>query len=620
MALYTKESVERAKQAVDMVELVGSRTDLRRVGQRHMGLCPFHDERTPSFSVRADLGLYHCFGCGASGDAIRFVQETEGLDFRQAVELIADRYRVELRREREDPRAEERRRRRERLLGLVDRAATYYARYLWDSGEAAPARAYLAGRGISEEVLRAFRVGYAPDGWDRLTRAAAQDGFGVEELAAAGLGQRGARGGFIDRFRGRIMFPLADARGRVLGFGARAVHEEQRPKYLNTAENELYHKGRQLFGIQQARAPAARAGHVVVVEGYTDVLALHQVGLTESVAIMGTALTQEQLAELHRAAGTVSLALDADRAGQEAMLRAARTARSRGLELRVVALPEGRDPAELVAQEGVEAFRSLLGAALSVIEFEVRRVLADADLATAAGRDRALAAVRPLIASTGERTATRDELVRQVADRLDVPPAYVVTELERRVAAAGGGGVHTSRGAGGTVGGRRAGSEGGDSAGSQRGSEVGAPAGGTQAAAPSLDAAQRTERAFLSMCVAEPVPGRRYLERLGDEHFSSPAVRAARRHLAGHLDAPLSAVPDDDPMVEATLREIVMRAEEEPASEAALQLGFLQLDLRRIERALREARRAEDFGRQRQLWGDREEVRRELSTLMGEVA
>ncbi|HEV2074891.1 MAG TPA: DNA primase, partial [Thermoleophilaceae bacterium] len=390
VSLYTKDSIERVKQAIEIVELVGARVDLRRVGRRHTGLCPFHDERTPSFSVNQDLGLYHCFGCGASGDGIRFVQETEGLDFREAVEHLAERYGVELRREREDPRADERRRRRERLLALVERTADYYARYLWMSGEAAAAREYLAGRGLGEEVLKAFRVGYAPSAWDKVLVRAQRDGYTVEELAAAGLGQRGSRGGLYDRFRGRIMFPLADARGRVLGFGARAVREDQQPKYLNTSENELYHKGRQLFGIDRARSAAATAGRVVVVEGYTDVLALHEAGLEETVAIMGTALTQEQLAELHRAAGTVYLALDADRSGQEAMLRAGRGAASRGLDLLVVPLPDGRDPAQLVAEDGVEAFRSLLDSAISVVEFEVRRVVAQADLGSGRGRDRAL--------------------------------------------------------------------------------------------------------------------------------------------------------------------------------------------------------------------------------------
>ncbi len=599
MALYTKESVEALKEALDIVEIVGARTDLRRVGQRHTGLCPFHDERTPSFSVSADRGLYYCFGCGESGDAIRFVQRTEGLDFRQAIELLADRYGVELKAEREDPRAEERRRRRERLTGLVERAAAYYARYLWESSEAEHARAYLARRGLGDEVLREFRVGYAPSAWDKVLTRAQRDGFSVEEIVAAGLGQRGSSGGVYDRFRSRIMFPLADPRGRVLGFGARASRDEQRPKYLNTSENELYHKGRQLFGIDRARAAAAKAGVVVAVEGYTDVLALHQSGVQEAVAIMGTALTQEQLAELHRAAGTVVLALDADRSGREAMLRAGRAAQSRGLELLVAALPEGRDPAELVAGDGYAAFRALLDGAMSVAEFEVRRVLEEADLDSATGRDRALATVGPLIASVSDRPATRDELVRYVANRLDVPSAYVMTQLSAP-AAQDPASVSARSGA------------------ARRGGEAEDAKDG-EATAPAIDTALRAERAFLAMCLAEPGLGRRYLDRLTDEHLSSPALRRVRDHLVAHLDAPLSALPDDDPALAAGVAEVSMLSDEEPSSEAALRLGFLQLDLRRIERALRQARERGDFGRQRDLWGAREDVRGELDFLMGEA-
>jgi DNA primase len=277
-------------------------------------------------------------------------------------------------------------------------------------------------------VLRDFRVGYAPSAWDRIITAAQRDGFRVEEIAAAGLGQRGRQGGFYDRFRARIMFPVADARGRVVGFGARATRENQRPKYLNTSENELYHKGRQLFGIDRARAPAAKGSRVVVVEGYTDVLALHEAGMEETVGIMGTALTQEQLAELSRAAPSIYLALDADSSGREAMLRASRAARDRGVELLVVDMPEGTDPAELVGAEGADAFALRLESALSVVEFETRRVLAEADLETPRGRDAALDRLRPLIAATPARSATRDELLGYVADRLDVPSEYVLTQ------------------------------------------------------------------------------------------------------------------------------------------------------------------------------------------------
>ena len=196
-----------------MVELVGAKTDLRRVGSRWVGLCPFHEERTPSFSVEAEKKVYYCFGCEAGGDAIGFVRETEALDFPEAVELLADRYGVELQRESEDPQAEERRRRRERLRALLERTSRFYATYLWESAEASKAREYLLGRGLGEEVLREFRVGYAPSAADRVALSAQRDGFSPDELIAADLARRGRGGGLYDRFRGRITFPLADARG-----------------------------------------------------------------------------------------------------------------------------------------------------------------------------------------------------------------------------------------------------------------------------------------------------------------------------------------------------------------------------------------------------------------------
>jgi DNA primase len=241
--------------------------------------------------------------------------ETEGLDFKAALEFLADRFGVTLETEDEDPGARSRRERRERQYSLLGRAATYYARYLWESAEAAPAREYLLGRGLSAETLREFRVGYAPSAWDRILMASRRAGFTDEELLAAGLVQRSRSrpGAVFDRFRERIMFPSADGRGRVRGFGARAMRENQRPKYLNTSENELYHKRSQLFGIDLARATAARAGRMILVEGYTDVLALHQAGIRNAVGIMGTALTEEQIRELERVVRVLELCLDADR-------------------------------------------------------------------------------------------------------------------------------------------------------------------------------------------------------------------------------------------------------------------------------------------------------------------
>jgi DNA primase len=585
---FTKESIERVKDAVDMVELVGARTELRRAGGRMVGLCPFHDERTPSFSVNVDQKLYHCFGCGEGGDAIGFVQQTEALDFPGAVEFLAARYGIELTREEEDPQAEERRRRRERLLKLLERATVFYERYLWDAAEAEPARRYLAGRGLAEGVLRDFRIGYGPKAWDRVTTAAQRDGFTEQELAGAGLGRRGRQGGFGDLFRGRIMFPLADARGRVLGFGARAMRDDQRPKYMNTPEGELYHKRRQLFGIDRARAAVAKARQVIVVEGYTDVLALHGGGVAQSVAIMGTALTPEQFAELARAAGqdgTVVLALDADRAGLDAMLRAARAAEEKRIDLMVVELPIGKDPADLVAEGGTEAFTRLLDRAISVPEFQTRRVLADADLSTPHGRDRALDTLRPILKSV-RRPATKDELVSYVSDRLDVPASNVVTELAEPVGTV-------------TV---------------ERVRQEPAPA------LTALDAVARAERSFLAMCVGRGELGHRYLLRMTDAHLTSAPMREGRDWLTGHFDSPLAGLEAEEPTLAALVTDIVALADEEPSNDAVLRLSFFQLELRRIERALRHAEREGDYGRQRELWEEREGVRDGISEVMGETA
>jgi DNA primase len=586
MSLYTKDSIERLKDAVDMVELVGARTDLKRVGTRYTGLCPFHDERSPSFSVDAEHGLYHCFGCGEGGDAIRFVEATEALDFSEAVELLADRYRVELKREREDPREEERRRRLERLQSLVERAAAFYERFLWEASEAAKAREYLAERGFDEAILRQFRIGYSPSAWDRLLTGAQRDGFSPEELAAAGLAQRGQQGGVYDRFRGRIMFPLADYRGRVLGFGARALRDDQRPKYLNTSENELYHKGRQLFGIDRAAANAAKRGRIVAVEGYTDVLALHQSGISESVAIMGTALTQQQLTTLAQRVGkdgTVYLALDADRAGQDAMRRAARGARDLDLELRVVEMPEGNDPAELVSAEGAEAFTRRIDGARLVPDFEARRVVAQADLGSPRGRDHALEQVRPLVGALPANSATRDDLVRFLADRLDVPFDYVTSHVANTVP--------------------------------QRTAAPASPGPSPAASAP--DAFETRERTFFAMCLAAGPLGFDYLKRVNEEHFSSDVGRRACAHLVSHFEDPLTDLPADDPPLMALITDVAMRDQGVDPHMMAFQ--FEQLERDRVERQLRRAVRDGDEDRQRALAPERMRILDRINELMGQA-
>ena len=587
MARYTPDSRDRVRDAIDFVELVGTRTELRRAGPRsYEGLCPFHDERTPSFSVEPVEKVYYCFGCQASGDVFTFVQETEGVDFKGALELLADRAGIELQLEREDPQEAKRRAQRERLLELLSRTASYYERYLWESGEAAHARAYLEERGLGEAVLKEFRVGYAPSAWDRVLLASRRGGFSEAELYETGLAQRSQeRGGLYDRFRSRIMFPLADLRGRVLGFGARAMHEGQRPKYLNTSDNDVYHKGRHLYGGDLARAAAAKAGEVIVCEGYTDVIALHQAGFKNAVGLMGTALTDEQVGELGRMAQTVLLALDADSAGQEAMLKASRLAARRKLELRVVELPAGTDPAEFVRQGGAGAFEQAVGAAVPFVRFRVERVLANGDDSSPEGRDRMIAELRPVFATLAP-SAMRMELTRMVSGKLGLSEGLAETLLAssdaRHAANGGGSGASTQypRAERGTDG-RAAGDTG---AGGSRASRV-------------LSARADTERAFLALCIATPQHGEQALGEVElDGVFTSELLRRAATHLkAGHLAEPLKDVDAEDRELVGLLAELTVEAGRWPVSARSskppmLEVQQLQLRLAWVDRRIHAAR------------------------------
>jgi DNA primase len=418
-------SVREAVDAADMVEVVSARTQLRRAGARWTGLCPFHDEKTPSFSVNPVDKLFYCFGCGKGGDIISFVRETEQLDFAEAVEWLAERYRVTLEYEESSPEREAARGRRERLLQLLEQATAFYERYLWESPRGEAARAYLAGRGLAEQICREYRLGLAPGG-ATLARKAREKGFTAAELAAAGLVTR--RGS--DYFSGRLLFPLADARGRVRGFQARKLREDDplRAKYVNSPEGELFRKGNLLYGLDRARGAIAKEARAIVVEGNTDVLALRQAGLGPVVASMGTALTERQLAELSRLTHKAWLCFDGDAAGEAATLRGMELAAAQGFDVRVVTLPPGRDPADLA-----DHFDELLGRAESYLSYRVRL-----EIERAADRQEAFVRVREVL-SRFEESPERQDAMRLAADRLDLPKetqAGLAPALGRRAAEA----------------------------------------------------------------------------------------------------------------------------------------------------------------------------------------
>ncbi|WP_354697407.1 DNA primase [Paraconexibacter sp. AEG42_29] len=434
MARYTDTSKERVKDSVDMLALVGQYTDLRKSGPvNYKGLCPFHDERTPSFNVNVDEKFFKCFGCGEGGDALTFVQKKEGLDFVGSLEHLAERFGVELEVEDEDPRAAQARARQARLGELLSRTADFYVRHLWESKEASHARAYLTERGMDEALLREFRVGYAPRKWDAVLIPSRRAGYTEQDLLDVGLVIRSQKGGApYDRFRARITFPLCDRRGRVMGFGARRLAEDDKgPKYLNSNDGPLFHKGKNVYASDIARAHATKAGQVILAEGYTDVIALHQAGLRNTVGLMGTSLTTDQVTELARLASVVVLALDADSAGQEAMLRAAQVAAGRKVQLRVVKLPAGMDPADLVQAEGADAMRRLVDESVPFVSFRVHRTLETANLMSSEGRDEAFGALKPVLDEV-PAGALREELVRVVADRTDMPASVIERELATR--------------------------------------------------------------------------------------------------------------------------------------------------------------------------------------------
>ncbi|HZR96848.1 MAG TPA: DNA primase [Gaiellaceae bacterium] len=526
MARIKDASVEAVKSAAEILPLVEDYVRLRKAGGTYKGLCPFHQERTPSFTVTPARGTFKCFGCGEGGDAITFVSKIESTDFVGAIEILAKRFGVQIEYEEISAEAEQARRKRDRLMQLLERATVFYERVLWDSEHGAPARAYLESRGLHEPICRAFRIGYAPGG-PTLTKRASAEGYTSEELLAAGLANR--RGN--DYFNRRIVFPLADVRGAVRGFQARKLHDDDplQAKYVNSPESDHFKKGDLLYGLDQARAAIAKQDRAVVVEGNTDVIALRQADFEPVVASMGTALTERQLRELNRLTKRLFLCFDADAAGQEATLRGMELAVAQGFDVQIVPLPKGTDPADDPA-----TFERLLATPAS---YPVHRVRLEVERAR--DKQAAFAAVRVFLASISDSPERQDAL-RLAADLLDLPP-----ETQAGLAPARG----SSRTAG-----------------------VVSPR--------LLDAGQRLERSALAGVAAHPEL-LRVLGELSDDHFTSDLHRRARAHLLGREPADGDLTP--------LLAELYALADEEEITPPVAQQLLLRLRQRRLEEQLRAA-------------------------------
>ena len=547
MARIKDSSVRDVVAAADMVEVVSGRTQLRRAsGSRYTGRCPFHEEKTPSFSVNPVDKLYYCFGCGKGGDVVSFVRETENLDFVGTIEWLAERFRVPLEYEESSPRVEAERKRRDRLHALLEQTTWYFERFLWEGDAGAPVRAYLAERGLGEEIAKEFRLGLSPG--RGLAEKAAEKGFSRDELRAAGLAT--VRGS--DYFPRRLMFPLADARGRVVGFQARKLADDDplRGKYVNSPEGDLFKKGAILYGLHLARTAIAKQDRAAVVEGNTDVIALRQAGFEPVVASMGTALTDRQLEELGRLTRRVYLCFDADAAGQEATLRGMELAAVKGFDVKVVTLPRGQDPAD--APDG---FEERLEGAESYLLYRVRL-----ELERAADRQEGFVRAREVLAKA-EDSPERQEALRLLADRLDLPRETLA-------------GLAPARG------------------------------GGRQAVPETprlLEAGDRLERETLAACVAHPSLVRGLAE-LGPEHFDSELHRRFRAALVSGRE---------DPELTSLKAELDARASREAIDERTGAELLLRLRERKLKRDLAGA----DLARTTELQAHLSKVRQALAEL-----
>ncbi len=429
--LIPEETIAQIRERVDIAQIVSEHVTLTRAGQNLKGLCPFHSEKTPSFTVSPSKQIFHCFGCGASGNAISFLMKITGADFPETIRELGRRTGVAIKETAgspTDPSAAQR----QRLERLNDAAAAWFRKNLTDEATGREARAYLADRGIATGTAEAFRLGYAPAGWDGLLRAMVREGFTPVELDAAGLvvaKEQGGRkpqdaSGYYDRFRSRVTFPIGDLRRRTIGFGGRVLGDGL-PKYLNSPDTPLFHKGKSLYALERARDEAGRSGTIVIVEGYFDVIALHQAGVTNVTATLGTALTPDHVQTLRRFVKRLVLLFDPDAAGVRAALRCLDLFVGSGLAVSVVSLPGGHDPDTFIRERGAEGFRELEGSAPSLLDFSVEQSLKQAASGTVEDRVRSVDDILRILQKTSHRIE-KEECLRRVADRLGIAQASLI--------------------------------------------------------------------------------------------------------------------------------------------------------------------------------------------------
>jgi DNA primase len=553
MARIRQEDIEAVRERTDLARLVQQYVALKKSGRRWSGLCPFHTEKTPSFSVDPAQGLFYCFGCGKGGNAFHFLMEVEGLEFPEAVERLAGQTGITLRYEGASPGERRAASRKQALYRANGRAAELYHRHLLDHPQAEQARAYLESRGINKASIEEFGVGYAPGFPDFLLRRLAKD-LSAEILVEAGLALRDPRGGTRDRFRSRVVFPVHDLTGKPVGFGARLL-EGEGPKYLNSPETPVYRKGEILYNLNRGRTALTGAGRAFVVEGYTDVIALHQAGIPTAVATCGTALSEGHLRLLSRFCPRAVLAFDSDEAGARAAERAHGMFEEFALEVSVLILPEGQDPADFVSRHGGEDFERLADKAQPLVDYMLERSVRDKDLSTPEGKARAWRDALPIVAGL-KQDVLRGEYAGRLADLVGVSPTDIALELERAGQPAPRGRTE-----------RRAQDD--------------------RAAAEARSPVREVEREALKLLAQYPDISSRHLDRVGEDYFETQRYRKVLALLRGpwRTSGELADKAADQGLAQAVAELTLEPLKGDPTDDYALRV-FSRLEERSLKRRM----------------------------------
>lgn len=424
MARYSNEIIEEVRQSNDIVDIISQYVHLKRSGRNYFGLCPFHNEKSPSFSVSPDKQIFHCFGCGVGGNVFTFLTKIEGINFVEAVQMLAERANMVL------PTLENnadsaREELKAKVFKVNEFAAEYYHQHLYQP-DAKLAQEYVKKRKLSNNTLKAFRIGFSGK-FDELYQELKKQGFGEREILESGLVNKNDKGQFIDRYRNRLMFPICDARGRVIAFGGRVL-DDSKPKYINSPENIVYSKGRNLFGLNVAKKGDLKK--ILIVEGYMDVISLHQRGITNVVAPLGTALTEQQGWLLRKNAEQIILSFDSDEAGLKAKLRAMDILQNMGCDIRVLQMEGAKDPDEYIVQYGNARFLNLVEKALSVLEFKVKVLKQSLNLENVNDKIRFLNEIAKLISKISN-TMEREIYIEKIAKEYDISKEAIYAEVNK---------------------------------------------------------------------------------------------------------------------------------------------------------------------------------------------